>query len=220
MNHLVVFARWPEPGRVKTRLSPPLTAEQACELHRAMLADTLEVGRAASVDRRYLYWADAPPDRPWSAEAREAGYVESLQRGRDLGARLEAVFDDLLAPPGARVAVIGTDCPELPPALLNDAFRCLEAHDLVLGPTHDGGYYLVGLRRAAPEIFRAIPWGSPTVLATTIERANGRALSVTQLPILGDLDTPADLERLVGLSAAREPALPRGTAAALARLRA
>jgi glycosyltransferase A (GT-A) superfamily protein (DUF2064 family) len=118
------------------------------------------------------------------------------------------------------VVVIGTDCPELPAALLDEAFRSLERQDLVLGPTHDGGYYLVGLGRLAPEIFRSIPWGSPSVLATTIERASAGGLSVTRLPNLGDLDTPDDLERLAGLGTAGGSALRRGTAAALARLRA
>ena len=184
-----------------------------------MLADTLETGWSAAADRRYLYWADAPLDRPWSGAARQAGYVESLQRGRDLGARLEAAFDDLLICPGGRVVVIGTDCPELTPGGLDEAFRSLEAHDLVLGPTADGGYYLVGLRRHAPELFREVPWGGETVFATTLARACASGLQVAQLPRLADVDTPEDLDRLASALHDRAPALPRSTAAALAELR-
>ena len=219
MNHLVVFARWPEAGKVKTRLVPPLSPEQARDLHQAMLLDTLEAGREAGADRRYLYWADPPSDRPWSSAAREAGYVESLQRGRDLGARLEAAFDDLLTSPAARVAVIGTDCPEMPGALLGEAFRGLEDHDLVVGPTHDGGYYLVGLARPAPQLFRNVRWGSETVLATTLARAREGGLRTAQLAALGDVDTPADLERLAGRLGTPDHALPRRTAEALIQLR-
>lgn len=219
MNHLVVFARWPEAGKVKTRLMPPLSPEQARDLHQAMLLDALEAGREAGADRRYLYWADPPSDRPWSDAAREAGYVESLQRGRDLGARLEAAFDDLLTSPAARVVVMGTDCPELSRALLDEAFHRLEDHDLVLGPTDDGGYYLVGLARPAPQLFRNVRWGSATVLATTLARARDDGLRTAQLAALADVDTPADLERLASRLGAREPALPRRTTEALIQLR-
>jgi len=218
MNHLVVFARWPEPGRVKTRLSPALPPDLACALHEAMLRDVLEAGRGSSAERRYLYWTDAPADRAWSTAAREAGFVESLQHGGDLGARLETAFDDLLSKPDQRAVIVGSDCPDLSSAAIDEAFRRLEGYDVVLGPTRDGGYYLVGLRRPAPDLFRDIPWGSQEVFAVTLGRARHAEFAVTRLEPMDDIDTPEDLIRLVSRRLASETPTPRHTVAALERI--
>jgi len=218
VDHLVVFARWPEPGQVKTRLSPALPPELAAAFYEAMVRDTIETGRLASVDRRYLYWLGAPPDRPWSRAAREAGYRETLQRGSDLGTRLEAAFEELLSGPGEHVVVVGTDAPELSPALIAAAFARLASHDLVLGPTLDGGYYLVGLGRRAPEIFHGIPWGTDQVLARTLERAGGAGLTTALLDPLSDVDVPADLVQLMIRCLAAGAEAPTHTAGALREL--
>src|SRR5262249_30041547 len=113
MDFLAVFARWPEAGRVKPRLSPALPAELARDLHEAMLRDVLETGRSSGIDRRYLYWADPPRNEPWLGFAREAGFRESVQRGADLGLRLEAAFDELIGGRDDRAVVVGADVPEL-----------------------------------------------------------------------------------------------------------
>ncbi len=218
VNHLVVFARWPEPGKVKTRLSPALPPALACELHEGMLLDVLEAGRVALADRRYLYWAGAPTDRPWSRAAREAGYTETLQRGRDLGARLEQMFEELLGGPDDRVVVVGTDCPELSTTVMNAAFIQLSVRDLVLGPTPDGGYYLLGLSRRAPEILRDVSWGSDQVLAQTLERARATGLTTAVLEPLADVDTPADLVGLVTRCLALARGAPRHAAETLQRM--
>src|SRR5439155_26366486 len=111
MNRLAVFARWPEPGKVKTRLSPALTPAAACDLHRAMVADALAVAAAGPADQRTLWWADAPPDR--AGFAPPAGFEVRDQGAGDLGDRLGRAFDALLAAPGDHAVVIGTDCPDL-----------------------------------------------------------------------------------------------------------
>lgn len=210
-----MFARWPEPGSVKTRLSPSLPPELAAALHEAMLLDTLEAGRRSAVDQRYLYWLGAPPDRPWSRAAREAGYRETLQRGSDLGTRLEAAFEELLSRPGEKVVVVGSDAPELTPGIISAAFGRLTTHDLVLGPTHDGGYYLVGLGRRAPEIFRDIPWGSDRVFALTGERAAAAGLTAAVLDPVPDVDVPQYLVSLVIRCHEAGADAPANTAAAL-----
>ena len=217
MDFLAVFARWPAAGRVKTRLSPALPSELARDLYEAMLRDILETGRASGIERRYLYWADPPKDRPWLDLARAAGFQESLQRGADLGLRLEAAFDELLAGADDHAVVVGADAPELQAPVVRSAFSSLFRHDLVLGPTRDGGYYLVGLRRRAPEIFRDVPWGTGKTLARTLENAKALGLTVARLEALDDVDTPEDLVRLLARCHARPGPCPN-TAEALRRM--
>ena len=146
MRHLAVFARWPSEGRVKTRLSPALPPALAARLHRAMLEDALELARAAPVDRRWIYWADAPEA---DATLEPAASRRARRSGADLGERLERAFADLLASPGDRAVAIGVDCPALDASRIAAAFERLERHDVVLGPARDGGYYLIG-PRASP----------------------------------------------------------------------
>jgi hypothetical protein len=198
MRRIALFARWPAPGEVKTRLSPALPASLACDLYRAMLEDALALAAEASADERFLYWAGAPAAR----DAPPPGFEVRDQKGDDLGARLALAFDDLLRAPGDRAVILGADCPALEAATLRAAFDALEAHDAVLGPARDGGYTLVGLARRAPELFRDIEWSTPRVLDQTLERAARAGLSVSLLPALDDLDTPEDLVRWLALRAA------------------
>ena len=190
----MVFARWPRAGAVKSRLSPALPASLACALYEDMLRDVLQAGRTATVDERWVYFSDAPEPPPSYEPA--AGYRPSAQRGADLGERLERAMEERLGA-GERLVVIGGDAPELSGATISAAFAALETHDVSLGPTPDGGYYLLGLRRRAPEILRGIPWGTDRVLARTLERAEERHLRVATLEPLEDVDTPADLVRLL-----------------------
>lgn len=195
---LVVFTRFPEPGRVKTRLIPVLGAEGACALHREMTERTLRrVGVACG-------------DASWAAEVRFEGDAAEAMRDwlgtghalapqgfGDLGARLITAFEDGFASGAAAVVAVGTDCPELGAADVADAFRALETSDAAFGPACDGGYYLVGLRRAARaragRLFSGIPWGEATVLAASLAAASGAGLSVALLRTLSDVDVPGDL---------------------------
>jgi hypothetical protein len=213
----VVFARWPEPGQVKTRLSPALPPALACDLHRAMLEDTLAAARDSSADRRVLCWADAPPDaRPEALHAGE-GFEWLHQGDGDLGARLERAFAAFLAPGDARVVVTGCDAPELDSDRVDAAFEALGGSDMVVGPARDGGYDLIGLSRPAPGLFRAVGWSTPRAGDDTRERARALGLSIASLDPLADVDTPADLVALIGRLLGEPGAAPR-TAAALRRL--
>jgi rSAM/selenodomain-associated transferase 1 len=206
MRRIAVFARWPMPGRVKSRLSPALPPPLACALHRGMIEDTLEAVARSACDARLLYWADAPGDR--RGFVAPPGFEERDQEGADLGERLARAFGELLRAPEDRALVVGSDCPALEPARLADAFDALDAHELVLGPTRDGGYYLIGLSRAAPALFQGIEWGTASVHAQTLERARASGLTAAELGVLDDIDTPADLVRFV---AAGADAAPRAT---------
>jgi uncharacterized protein len=199
MRRLALFARRPAAGEVKTRLSPALPATLALELYRAMLEDAIAVTAPAGADERFVYWAGAPEARdralaPNGMRARE-------QEGRDLGERMARAFDELLAAGGDRALIVGADCPGLDSGTLRDAFEALATHDAVVGPARDGGYYLIGLRRRAPDLFRDIEWSTPRVLDQTLARAAQAGVTIQRLPVLGDLDTPEDLLRWIACRA-------------------
>src|SRR5436309_12553826 len=163
VKRLALFARWPELGRVKTRLSPALPSELALRLYEAMLYDALGAMNRCEADESFVYWADAPPDRgPWDGKIAPA--LSREQAGEDLGARHERAFDDLLKDGPARAVFLGADCPMLDAGVLRRALDALAEHDLVLGPGSDGGYYLIGLRRIEPSLFRDVAWGTGGVL--------------------------------------------------------
>ena len=164
-KRIAVFARRPEPGRVKTRLSPALPAELASQLYAAMLNDTLETVRQARADSRTVFWADVPDE-----SRSPAGFFWHSQKGAELGARLSDAFDTLLAD-GGHAVTVGSDCPGLTPALLERALEALEHADLVLGPATDGGYWLIGLARPAPTLFQNMEWSTDAVFSRTLARA-------------------------------------------------
>ena len=195
MKSIALFARRPVPGQAKTRLSPSLPPELAAILYRGMLADALSVAQEAGTDRIALYWTGDTAEVP--AFDIPAGVDIRVQAGADLGERLTSAFADLVGSPGDRAVAIGADCPDLDPATVREAFAALDQHDVALGPASDGGYYLIGLRRRAPELFRGVSWGTDRVLAETLQGAAREGLSVHSLDTLSDLDTPEDLVRFV-----------------------
>ncbi|MDH5297619.1 MAG: TIGR04282 family arsenosugar biosynthesis glycosyltransferase [Desulfobulbaceae bacterium] len=192
---LLLFTRYPEPGQAKTRLIPALGAEGAAVLQRRM-AETV-IGRIAELCR----------ERPVRFEIRYTGGDEQrvrnwlgsagpgrLQGDGDLGARLERGFAAAFARGGERVVTVGSDCPDLSPAIIGQGFDALMDHDLVLGPSPDGGYYLIGLRSPQPALFADMEWGTDSVLPRTLSRARALGLSVARLETLVDVDRPEDLK--------------------------
>ncbi|HKZ08245.1 MAG TPA: TIGR04282 family arsenosugar biosynthesis glycosyltransferase [Methylomirabilota bacterium] len=205
--------RVPGAEPVKTRLHVPLGAGAATLLYRCLVLDALEM--AAQVPGVTAVAAFSPPGagRAMAALA-PAGMRCLAQRGDDLGARMGNLVDDLLAGGHAAALVTGSDLPALPAAYLREAARALMAGeaDVVLGPAEDGGYYLIGLRRRAPELFRGIAWSTAEVLDATRARADALGLRVRLLPPWADLDMPADLVRLRRLLADGEPMAAGGPA--------
>jgi len=189
---VAIFARAPSAGRAKTRLIPLLGARGAAEFHAALISDTLrKVNVLAGRVSRYLFLA-----------GREIPVTESLldytlvrQRGPNLGARLEKAFRQLLRRHPAAV-VIGTDSPTLPPRLLRKALGELRSCDAVLGPCPDGGYYLIGLRRLSPGVFRGVRWGSAVAFRDTLRNLLRRTFACAILEPIADVDRPEDLRRL------------------------
>ena len=194
-RRLLLFAKAPIPGQVKTRLVTPggLTASDAATLHRALVAD-LGNRLSAGPWELVLMWAGPRGGRP-PAELEPADGRWRSQEGRDLGERL---YNGLqwAADAAELVAAVGSDHPDLDSAWVEEAFAALHAgRDAALGPAADGGYYLIALRREAlhPRLFEGIAWSSPSVFAATLSRLGDLGLDTAVLPEARDLDTVADL---------------------------
>jgi uncharacterized protein len=188
---LAVMARYPAVGEVKTRLAVTIGAERACALYRAFLQDI--EARFARGPRSFV-WMFHPADSDFAALVAPA--VRCLpQVGDDLGERLYNCVRQLCGDGFERVMVIGADVPHVREAWLDEAEVRLDMADVVLGPSDDGGYYLVALR-AAHDIFTGITMGTSSVLADTLVKAAGAGLRVHLLPATFDIDAASDLERL------------------------
>lgn len=195
---LLIFAKAPETGRVKTRLVPVLGERGAAALSKRLLLDT--VARFAAADLAPLeLWCWPDRDHPLFLElGQRYGISRYCQVGGDLGERMLAAARCALGR-GGWVILLGTDCPALGPDHLGATLEALEHQDAVLGPVEDGGYALLGLKRAEPALFAGIPWGSASVAELTRTRMRALGWSWWELPRLWDLDRPADLARLAAL---------------------
>ncbi len=193
---VVVFAKAPEPGRVKTRLIPALGEAGAAVLHRRLVAHSLRAATDAALGPVEL-WCDPDIGDPFFSDCeRDFGVSLHAQGQGDLGARMERALDAALTR-ASRAILVGSDIPGLSAQYLRDAERMLLAgNDAVIGPAEDGGYVLIGLSRCDPRLFRALSWGGPEVLAQTRERIAALRWRSSELPALRDVDRPEDLERL------------------------
>jgi rSAM/selenodomain-associated transferase 1 len=192
---LIIYTRYPEPGKTKTRLIPALGAEKAALLHRQMTEHTLaQVKRLQAQRFVRVEIGFAGGNSNLMAQWLGNDLIYTAQREGDLGTRMARSLATILHARAGYAVIIGTDCPGLNAELLAEAFDQLHwAYDLVLGPAVDGGYYLLGLRRFIPELFIGIEWGSSAVLSQTTAIARRLNLSVAYLPQLPDVDRPEDL---------------------------
>jgi len=206
---LAIMAKQPQAGEVKTRLCPPLTPEEAAELAQRFLLDKLDQVRRVPGVERFL--AFSPSDAETFFRSQAGGAFSLVpQRGTDLGERLADLSDQLLRAGFAAVMIIGADSPTLPDAVLVEAHEVLtrDQADVVLGPTDDGGYDLIGLRRPSRVLFRGIAWSTDTVLSQTVAKAGMAGLRTHLLPAWYDVDVESDLHRLArDLADDRTPAL-------------
>jgi len=196
---LILFARAPEVGQVKTRLAPVLSAAACAQLQEAMTVDLLDATGSLPV-RRMLACTPTTAHPFFLQCAQKHQIVLRKQEGASLGDRIAEAMGWGFGEGFQRVALIGVDSPTLPLAFLREAFARLETHRTVLGPTLDGGYYLIGARDASPNIFTNIPWGTDRVFTETLNRFNEQHLSCHLLPFWYDVDRPADLNLLVAHS--------------------
>ena len=191
---LVIFAKAPQPGTVKTRLIPELGAVGAAALARRMLAHTLQQALAAGVGPVELCMSPSPDDAAWKNVALPDAVARTSQGEGDLGERMARVI--FRVTDQQPVLIMGSDCPGLTAARIGEAASQLQAHDAVLLPVADGGYVLIGLKSPCPELFTAMRWSTPSVAAETLRRMAALDLQVWLGPQLHDIDEPADLNHL------------------------
>nr|WP_239121419.1 TIGR04282 family arsenosugar biosynthesis glycosyltransferase [Spirulina major] len=190
----MIFTRYPEAGKTKTRLIPALGAEGAAQLQRKMTEHTLKQAqkllkiRSLSLE---IYFSGGDETLMQSWLGPEWVYVP--QATGDLGERIQTAFKQGFAEGMERIVIVGVDCPDLNCDRLSEAFETLQNNDLVLGEAEDGGYYLVGLSRYLPQLFQDINWGTSQVLQQTLKIAESLGCAIAKLPILGDIDYPEDL---------------------------
>lgn len=189
-NHLVVFARAPELGRVKTRLAAEVGPLRALEIYRQLGERVIHALRHGPA---HVVIAHEPPDaapamRAWLGD----GLAYEPQSDGDLGARMAQAMTARIVEGAERIVVIGTDCPGITADTITAAFAALDEADVVFGPALDGGYYLIGAREAHACLFHDIPWSTPHTLEVSLARARAAGLRVALLPPMRDIDTAAD----------------------------
>jgi len=196
-NALVIVAKAPVVGQVKTRLCPPLSAAEATELFRCFLVDT--VARASTVPNAQVCLAFTPTDSEALFRALLPFPLRYLpQRGNSLGERLVNIFADLLHDGFSKIVIVDSDSPTVPTVYLQEAFTLLDnpGNDAVFGPCSDGGYYLVGACAVHHGLFENITWSMASVLTETLAQARLHKLNVALLPAWYDVDNGADLHKL------------------------
>lgn len=190
---LIIFTRYPEPGKTKTRLIPAVGAEKAAEIARKLSEHTLtQIRTLQNFTKIQIHFVGGNRLLMQQWLGNDLDYFEQSQG--DLGERIKCALEMAFANNMANVIIIGTDCPSLSPEIITEAYEALTEYDLVLGPALDGGYYLIGLNHLIPELFQNIKWSTEEVLLQTLAIAQQLKLRVYQLSILADVDRPEDLK--------------------------
>ena len=193
---LLIFVKNPELGKVKTRLAATVGDKRALRIYLQLLERTRTVTQPLDVDKTVYYSPEVQHDDLWD----ETQYGKARQREGDLGERMSRAFEEGFAQGYKRICIIGSDCYQLTTDILREAFETLATHDLVIGPSTDGGYYLLGMRQWHPELFRNKHWSTASVGKDTIAEAERKRLRWRELPTLSDVDEESDLKTMKGLT--------------------
>jgi rSAM/selenodomain-associated transferase 1 len=198
-QRLLVFARLPERGRVKTRLAQSIGDDRALAVYEAMLHDLLaSIGQSSPETEIEILWAPSENANGEILTRAFGDFPTAMQTGQSLGDRLAMAFSErFFFHATQKIIAIGVDDPMLPRALIDQALGLLDSCEWVVGPAADGGYYLIGCRAATfdPEVFQDIDWGSSTVFAATLDKIRDWQNCVAVLPLRHDIDVAEDLER-------------------------
>ena len=187
-NLIIIFVRNPELGKVKTRLSKTIGNQKALKTYILLLDHTKAVLDKLSTDKVVYYSEEIQYNDLWS----DTHYQKKKQKGDDLGARMENAFETAFKEGYKNVVIVGSDLYDLRPTHLEAAFKALETHEFVLGPSLDGGYYLLGMKTLYPALFKSKNWGTSSVLEDTLK--NLKQENVKLLEALNDIDTFEDLK--------------------------
>ncbi|MFQ5952210.1 MAG: TIGR04282 family arsenosugar biosynthesis glycosyltransferase [Candidatus Omnitrophota bacterium] len=192
---LVVFAKEPGKSRVKTRLSKQLSKTQRVELYKAFLKDTVDLAESVRCEKKILAY-DSGSGSPAYLKRIARPFKFYKQRGRDLGERMDNAFKYTSENKVDRTVIIGSDSPNLPVRQIEEAFRRLYRNDVVVGPSFDGGYYLIGMKEPCPGLFKGIKWGSDRVLKDTLKKSRRLGRKACVLKKWYDIDRPEDISKL------------------------
>lgn len=188
-NELIIFVKNPVRGKVKTRLAKTMGEEKALAIYHELLAHTMEITLPLDVEK-IVYYSDFIPDAdPW----RRAGYRQARQEGEDLGQRMHHAFEQEFKKGYGNICIIGSDCLALNSDIIVVAFDKLKEADAVIGPTVDGGYYLLGMCHLYPQLFRGKQWSASSVCADTLSDIKALNILCSVLPVLQDIDEEKDL---------------------------
>lgn len=192
---LVIFTRYPEKGKTKTRLIPAIGAEKAAQIQKLMTENIVKIAEELKDKievKIYYTGGNQTLMESWLGDQWQC----IPQQGKDLGEKMFSAIESNFKSTKKPVIIIGIDCQSLTVDILEKAFFALDNHNLVLGKAEDGGYYLIGLKQPIKELFKNIKWGTNTVYQDTINIAKKNNLSIFNLPILADIDRPEDLVNL------------------------
>ncbi len=194
MDSVLIMVRYPAAGKVKTRLAAAMGEEKAADFYRICAHRILrEMGNLPDSIGKYIFYTDSR-DRQGMMEWAGPGFMLREQVGVDLGQRLTNAFKEAFADGVGKAVILASDVPDISADIINESLQALDHYDLVLGPCHDGGYYLLGMNAAHPQLFQGIPWSSPEVTERTLARAGKLGLKIFMLPALIDIDDFADFK--------------------------
>lgn len=186
---LIIFAKNPVPGKVKTRLAADIGEEKAFEIYLKLLYRTYSNTKNLACDK-FLFLSENK-----DKDLFDENFMQYLQKGNDLGEKMKNAFKEILILGYEKILIIGTDCPDLDEKILNEAIEKLSEYDFVLGPANDGGYYLLGIKNNADYLFEDIEWSTEKVLQQTIDKIITRNNNYFLLKELTDIDNISDLNR-------------------------
>lgn len=191
-NALLIFVKNPKKGHVKTRLAATVGDEKALEIYKKLLAYTCQTVKPLQADKQVWYSQFIPAQDEWD----EAMFTKKKQQGETLGTRMQGAFKQAFNEGYQRVVIIGSDCGQLKGKHLEHAYEALETNDVVIGPSVDGGYYLLGMRKYFPVLFEDKPWSTDDVFSQTVNDCKTDGLSYHVLEMLNDVDTKGDWNRI------------------------
>lgn len=195
-NVILIFVKNPVKGHVKTRLAKSVGDSKALQIYQSLLQITKKITEKLSCDRQVWYSQSVEESDLWDEEH----YSKFLQEGENLGKRMQFAFRQAFENGYRKAIIIGSDCADLSSQTVIDAFEALDDHKVIIGPSEDGGYYLLGMTRFLPFLFEDKKWSHDSVFQDTAHQLKDHSISFKQLPILNDIDTESDLKKSANLN--------------------
>lgn len=201
---ILIFVKNPEKGKVKTRLAKTVGNDKAYDIYLKLLDYTMKVAAMTEAQKQIWYslfidhedgFGRQPTGRPKHSDGSGINFEKKLQRGENLGVRMQNAFQDGFKGEYEKIVIIGSDCPGITADIIEEAFAKLERNDVVIGPSEDGGYYLLGLKKMIPGIFENISWSTEDVFSETVNVLKNEKMDYGLLPTLNDIDTEEDLRK-------------------------